>query len=854
MAVPPPTYYYYTATLCGGEIQMQFRSTDPNLVDNCNVVKLYCDACGGTVQCFDSISSSPFFTTNDLIYCYDTCEECNSEEPPTPTPTPTPESTLTPTPTQTPSYTPTKTPQPTPSVTATNTQTPSHTPTQTHTPSATPIICGSGVTTGNHWYTDCCGNFQQGTTTGLIVALDYKKSFAGVTLLNQSSSVTCPTPTPTQTSSPTTTLTTTPTVTQTPSSTPVKTPTPTATPTPTPVYKLQNNCDVFTLFDMGVICNVLKMPSSAESYDGILTLNITGGTSPYSFFWSNGQRTRTLTNIGPGLYPVQVVDFYGDYTANTVCSLLLPTSTVTPSPTVTPSRTPAPSYPNICFFAYNQTNQFGQTTFVQNGTRNGKPRWTASNSQNIVWVGTRWEIVGPDLVTPVNPAGGGIFASSSIQLPPLGGWQLFGGLQTYTINVTSGTCPSVIPLQVSTEKQNATCNEQTNCNGSITVNARFGQPPYEYSINNGVSYQTSNIFTNLCPNTYNVRTRDSLNNVDNQQVQIVSEGNPQTYQISVVTQPELTTEVSTNSIATKTTYFYLTSVPPIPPGVSVQFYLTTSSTKTFNGPGTGTCVDNIVILQNGFPETTASVDVDTFEGFRPNCNPESQRIDTETDQYYLELSSTSTVSGSTTSILTITDGQVGEQSNCTTNLQQTISLQITDVSIKGCNCCSAIGDSTETQVNSNSITYDGVVEVPECAICQGQILSGNIYLDMNLIVGGLICTGPNQAGCYLNFRYSETGGILNSGSGLSSYPCGITPTNNVQYVQANFQTPNSDNYFVEVFAYLNGNLVGSGIFNGYSSAGMNNSVSVNMFSPINIGAGDIFKLTYNSVEAGGGVA
>jgi hypothetical protein len=36
------------------------------------------------------------------------------------------------------------------------------TTTPTPTPSVTPIFCGSGVTTGSYFYTDCCGNFIQG--------------------------------------------------------------------------------------------------------------------------------------------------------------------------------------------------------------------------------------------------------------------------------------------------------------------------------------------------------------------------------------------------------------------------------------------------------------------------------------------------------------------------------------------------------------------------------------------------------------------------------------------------------------------------------------------------------------------
>jgi len=716
------------------------------------------------------------------------------------------------------------------------------------------IICGSGITSGNYYYTDCCGNFQQGTTPDQIVILNYTLVNNGIKLLDVVATTNCPTPTPTQTPTFTPTNSPTPTLTQTPTRTPRTTPTPTITPSNTPVFVGKNECEVFTLFNMGVSCSVLKQPSTATSFDGILTLRVTGGTSPYSYFWSNGQRVQTLVNIAQGTYPVTVVDYYGDYTANTFCNVFGPTPSITPSPTVTPSRTPPPVYPNLCFLAYNNTNVVGPSTFIQNGTHNARPKWTNSSNQNIVWKGTRWELVTSDLSTPVNPVGGGIFGSVTTTLPPTSNWQLFGGTQTYNINVTSGSCPAVTPLQVNVTTQNSTCNGQTNCDGSINVSARFGTAPYEYSINNGTSWQTSPIFNSLCPGTYLVRVRDSASGNYSQSAQIGFVGTPQTYQINVVTQPQLTSEVSANGVSTKTTYFTVTSTPALPAGIVLQFTLTTSSTKTYNGPGSGDIIDNFTILQNGVPKTPSATNSTTVNSTRPNCNPETQQIVTETDQYTLELSNTSIVSGSTTSVLTITNGQVGAQSNCATSLSQTISLQVSNPVAKGCTCCTAVADNIQTQVNSNSVSFEGVVLGPDCATCSAIVSSGNIYLDMDAIVGGLICTGPNAVGCFQNFRYNPLGGILNSGSGLSTYTCGIQPNIGVQYVQANFQTPTSDNYYVIATAYLNNSEVGSGVFNGYCSMNQVNSVSINMYSPININVGDTFRIVYTGGSAGDPIA
>jgi hypothetical protein len=90
------------------------------------------------------------------------------------------------------------------------------TPTPTTTPSPTPIICGSGVTTGNYYYTDCCGNFQEGSGGEQLVILNYSLPFAGVVLLNTPATTICAT----QTSTPT----------------PTVTPTNTASNTPTPTH------------------------------------------------------------------------------------------------------------------------------------------------------------------------------------------------------------------------------------------------------------------------------------------------------------------------------------------------------------------------------------------------------------------------------------------------------------------------------------------------------------------------------------------------------------------------------------------------------------------------------------------
>jgi hypothetical protein len=145
--------------------------------------------------------------------------------------------------------------------------------------------------------------------------------------------------------------------------------------------------------------------------------------------------------------------------------------------------------------------------------------------------------------------------------------------------------------------------------------------------------------------------------------------------------------------------------PPLPVGLTISFNLTVSSIKTYNGPGTGVITDNILITQGGMSKTPSTTSSISQTGNRPNCNPESQVVVSEADTYTLSMTSNSKVLIIDTSILEITDGQAGAQSNCLTNLNQTINAQFTLPSIQGCNCCSVIADDRLVTINENSVTF-----------------------------------------------------------------------------------------------------------------------------------------------------
>ncbi|MEZ4948898.1 MAG: hypothetical protein R2784_05845 [Saprospiraceae bacterium] len=51
--------------------------------------------------------------------------------------------------------------------------------------------------------------------------------------------------------------------------------------------------------------------SAPGANDGQLTASGNGGTPGYTFMWSNGANTATISNLGPGTYTVTVTDSNG---------------------------------------------------------------------------------------------------------------------------------------------------------------------------------------------------------------------------------------------------------------------------------------------------------------------------------------------------------------------------------------------------------------------------------------------------------------------------------------------------------------------------------------------------------------
>jgi hypothetical protein len=94
-------------------------------------------------------------------------------------------------------------------------------------------------------------------------------------------------------------------------------------PQPAITYIQSNECDVITVFPMSIECDSIN-PTTPTSNDGRVSVSITGGTPPYKYIWSGpvlGNISPAVMNLPVGSYPVTVVDYWGDFTASTICQL-----------------------------------------------------------------------------------------------------------------------------------------------------------------------------------------------------------------------------------------------------------------------------------------------------------------------------------------------------------------------------------------------------------------------------------------------------------------------------------------------------------------------------------------------------
>ncbi len=93
-----------------------------------------------------------------------------------------------------------------------------------------------------------------------------------------------------------------------------------------------------------------------------------------------------------------------------------------------------------------------------------------------------------------------------------------GCINKTNVTILNSDGPTFIFTQI-----NATCGSNA---GTVTITTSGGTLPYQYSINNGATYQANNFFTGLLPNTYVIKVKDALGCINSANVTILSGPTP----------------------------------------------------------------------------------------------------------------------------------------------------------------------------------------------------------------------------------------------------------------------------------------------------------------------------------------
>jgi len=433
----------------------------------------------------------------------------------------------------------------------------------------------------------------------------------------------------------------------------------TTTLQPTPIQPT-NECDVITIFPMNVICESIN-PTFTNTFDGIATILITGGTPPYEILWDNGGVGPFVTNLGVGEYVATISDYYNDFIITSTCVL----TAQTPATTTTTSTTTLPQFGNLCFIISGYFGRVYQTQYISfdfDGYINDNPSWLSDDGEYFLY----WNTGSTSQWTVSGYTGGAIF-NQNPSVPPITGWQHFGK-QNLDINVYEGNCSVIDSITFQIGKNNATCVND----GSIIINASGGIPPYEYSINGGTNFVTTPIINNLSPGSYIVLVKDSLNNISTTQNVLISQN--------------VTNTVYTLTLNKVGNNINIVVSPTLPIGTSISFDVVYESVFTVApSPTSASFNGNLNLLLNGSPIISNSPIITNTTTFNPCNNGSLYTTNNKLIWTNVVMINTTTLTGSLT-------GQITPNTPLPScySANKNDSVTLNNVVISGCQCCSVV--------------------------------------------------------------------------------------------------------------------------------------------------------------------
>ncbi len=308
-----------------------------------------------------------------------------------------------------------------------------------------------------------------------------------------------------------------------------------------------NNCTTFGSYTITQPNELIANASSTDETgndlnDGTATCNPTGGDLPYTYTWSNGATTQSISNLSPGNYSVTVTDDSGCTSIETVtvaeyncpvlaivisqtnatcfgdCDGILTvdnlTNAQTPFSYIWSNGATTQTINNLCADNYSVTVTDDNNCSVSNNYFIIQPDELYANTNST----GETDLNANDGTATSNPNGGNIpytylwsngqTIQSITNLNP-GNYTVTvtddnGCTAIETTIVTAFNCPD---LSIVITQENNTCYNA--CNGQLTINSiTNGIAPYIYNWSNG---ETTDKITNLCEGNYNVTVTDDDN-------------------------------------------------------------------------------------------------------------------------------------------------------------------------------------------------------------------------------------------------------------------------------------------------------------------------------------------------------
>ncbi|MEI6852431.1 MAG: gliding motility-associated C-terminal domain-containing protein, partial [Bacteroidota bacterium] len=303
--------------------------------------------------------------------------------------------------------------------------------------------------------------------------------------------------------------------------------------------------------------------------NGSATILVAGGTAPYSYNWSNGANTATISNLAAGNYSVIVTDFNGCFVVNSI---------IITQPAFM-STAVSSSTPVSCYGGSN-----GSAMAAANG---GTLPYTYNWSNGANTANVNGLSAGIYTVTATDFHGCSALASVVITQPT---------------QLTSGI----------TASNNASCFGSGN--GMATVSANGGTQPYTYSWSNG--YNTPTI-TGLTAGNYTVSVTDNKGCISTSSVVItqpayLNAGNPSYSNVSCFGGNDGTASVA--AVGGTTPYFYNWSNgsnSSSATGLSIGMYTVTVTDNNGCSATTVTVITQPTLLTSA---TSAASSVSCFGG------------------------------------------------------------------------------------------------------------------------------------------------------------------------------------------------------------------------------------------------